>query len=107
VPCSMNTLGAIANGLGDTLLMRAASVAMKENRKLIAVVRETPLSLIHIENMAKLARAGGCVMPASPGFYSNPTEIWQLVGGMVCRILDNLGIDNDFAERWNGVNAIG
>lgn len=102
VPCSMNTLGAIANGLGDSLLLRAAAVSLKERRRFVAVVRETPLSLIHIENMEKLTRAGGCVMPASPGFYTKPTEIWQLVGGMVCRILDLLEIPNDLADRWKG-----
>lgn len=102
VPCSMNTLGAVANGLGDTLLLRAASVALKERRKFVAVVREMPYSLIHIENMAKLVRAGGVVMPASPGFYSRPTEIWQLVESIVCRILDNLGIENEIGKRWEG-----
>lgn len=102
VPCSMNTLGAAANGLGDTLLLRAASVALKERRKLVAVVRETPYNLIHIENMAKLVRAGGVVMPASPGFYNKPTEIWQLVESVVSRILDNLGIENELGKRWEG-----
>jgi flavin prenyltransferase len=102
VPCSMNSLGAIANGLGNTLLLRSASVVLKERRKLITVVRETPLSLIHIENMAKVIKAGGCVMPASPGFYTKPTEIWQLVENMVCRILDQLGIENNFGGRWQG-----
>ncbi len=101
-PCSMNTLGAMANGIGDTLLLRAASVMLKERRPLVAVTRETPLNLIQIENMARLARAGGCVMPASPGFYTKPTEIWQLVGGMVGRLLDSLGIVNDVAPRWQG-----
>lgn len=102
IPCSMNTLGAVANGLGDTLLLRAASVALKERRKFITVVRETPYSLIHIENMAKLVRAGGVVMPASPGFYNKPTEIWQLVESVVCRVLDNLGIENEIGKRWEG-----
>ncbi|QTF08592.1 UbiX family flavin prenyltransferase [Brenneria izadpanahii] len=102
VPCSMNTLGAMANGMGDTLLLRAASVTLKERRPLLVVPRETPLNIIQIDNMATLARAGGIIMPAAPGFYSRPTEISQLVGGMVGRMLDNLGINNDVASRWNG-----
>lgn len=102
IPCSMNTLGAIANGMGDSLLTRAASVALKERRPLVAVTRETPLNLIQIENMAKLVRAGGRVMPASPGFYNKPTEIWELVRSMVGRVMDNLGVSNDVAPRWQG-----
>lgn len=102
VPCSMNTLGAMACGLGDTLLLRAASVALKERRKLVAVVRETPYSLVHIENMAQFTRAGGVVLPASPGFYNRPTEIWQLTESISCRILDTLGIENDLGNRWKG-----
>lgn len=99
-PCSMHTLGAVASGLSDTLLLRAAMVALKERRPMIAVVRETPYSLIHVENMAALLRAGGIVMPASPGFYTRPTEIWQLVQGMTGRILDQLHIAHSLAPRW-------
>lgn len=102
VPCSMHTLGAVAAGLSDTLLLRAASVALKERRRLVAVARETPLSLIHIENMATLTRAGGCVLPACPGFYSRPTEIWQLAESLTARILDNLGIAHRLGGRWEG-----
>ena len=101
-PCSMNTLGAMAHGMGDSLLLRAASVILKEKRPLLVVPRETPLNLIQIENMATLARAGATIMPAAPGFYSKPTEISQLVGGMVGRMLDNLGLDNHIASRWEG-----
>lgn len=102
VPCSMNTLGSVANGLGDNLLARTASVTLKEGRKLVCVTRETPLSILHIENMLRLARAGACIMPASPGFYSRPGEVWELVNGMTSRILDQFGLKMEGALRWNG-----
>ncbi|MDR3348139.1 MAG: UbiX family flavin prenyltransferase [Acidaminococcales bacterium] len=102
VPCSANTLSALANGLGGSLLLRAASVALKERRNLIVVMRETPLNLIIVENMAALIKAGALILPASPGFYTRPVEIWQLVGGIVGRIIDNLGIDHALGERWTG-----
>ncbi|QSF44426.1 UbiX family flavin prenyltransferase [Paenibacillus tianjinensis] len=100
VPCSMNTLGAIANGMGDTLLNRAASVMLKERRRLVIVPRETPLHLIHLENMLRLARAGADIMPASPGFYNHPTEIWELVNFMNARVLDAFGIEHQLMKRW-------
>lgn len=100
VPCSVNTMGAIANGVGDTLLLRAAAVTLKENRKLLVVVRETPLSLINLENMCRLARAGACIMPASPGFYNTPAGIEDLVDGMVGRILDQFQVDHQIGHRW-------
>ncbi|RAL22697.1 UbiX family flavin prenyltransferase [Thermoflavimicrobium daqui] len=100
VPCSMNTLGAIAHGVGDTLLSRTASVVLKERRKLVVVPRETPLSLIHLENMTKLAQAGSMILPASPGFYQRPKEIWELVNFVVGRILDALDIEHEFIARW-------
>ncbi|MBU8878563.1 UbiX family flavin prenyltransferase [Bacillus sp. FJAT-29790] len=100
VPCSMNTLGAIANGVGDTLLSRAASVVLKEKRNLIIVPREAPFNLIHLRNMTSLAETGACIMPASPGFYHKPTEIWELANFMAARILDMLGIDHRLLERW-------
>lgn len=105
IPCSMNTLGSIANGLGDTLLTRAASVTLKEQRKLVLVTRETPLSPISIENMLKLANIGVCIMPASPGFYHKPTELWQLVEGICARVLDQLGIASEFGKPWTGGDA--
>jgi 4-hydroxy-3-polyprenylbenzoate decarboxylase len=100
VPCSMNTLGAIANGVGDSLMSRAASVVLKENRKLVIVPRETPLNLIHLENMVKICKAGASIMPAAPGFYHKPTEIWELVNFMVARILDAFDIEHDMIARW-------
>lgn len=104
VPCSMNTLGAIATGVGDTLLNRAASVVMKERRNLIVVPREAPLHLIHLRNMTKLAEAGALILPASPGFYNRPKEIWELINFVVARVLDNLGIDHQLIERWGEKN---
>lgn len=100
VPCSMNTLGAISHGVGDTLMSRAASVVLKENRKLLIVPRETPLSLIQLENMVKLARAGASIMPASPGFYHRPQEIWELTNFMAARILDAFDIEHQLMARW-------
>ncbi|RUS47075.1 UbiX family flavin prenyltransferase [Cohnella sp. AR92] len=100
IPCSMNSLGAIANGVGDTLLSRTASVMLKEKRKLIVVPRETPLHLIHLENMTRLARAGADIMPASPGFYHHPKEIWELVNFVVARVLDGFGIEHSLMVRW-------
>lgn len=100
VPCSMNSLGAIANGVGDTLMSRAASVVMKEQRKLIVVPREAPLHLIHLENMVKLSKAGAMIMPAAPGFYHRPKEVWELVNFIVARILDAFDIEHNLMKRW-------
>lgn len=100
IPCSMNTLGAIANGVGDTLMSRAASVVLKEGRKLVLVPRETPLHLIHLENMTKLVQAGAMILPASPGFYHRPKEIWELVNFVVARVLDAFHIDHQLLARW-------
>ncbi|MFD1706750.1 UbiX family flavin prenyltransferase [Siminovitchia sediminis] len=104
VPCSMNTLGAIANGVGDTLLSRAASVVLKERRNLVVVPREAPFHVIHLRNMTTLAEAGVSILPASPGFYHRPTEIWELVNFIVARILDELKIEHDLIERWGEKN---
>lgn len=93
VPCSMGTLGRIAAGFSDDLITRAADVILKERRKLICVVRDTPLNLIHIENMATVARAGGMILPAVPSFYSRPDSIEALVDTVVHRIIDQLDID--------------
>ena len=104
-PCSMRSLGAIANGLADNLLVRAADVTIKENRKLILVPRETPLSVIHLDNMLKLAQIGVRIMPASPGFYHNPPDLPSLVDMMVGKVCDMLGIDHDLFKRWEGPTA--
>lgn len=103
VPCSMHTLGAIASGVAENLLLRAADVMMKERRTLVLVPRETPLSLIHIENMERLARAGVCILPAMPGFYERPKSVSQMVDHLVGKILDVVGIENDLYRRWNGL----
>ena len=105
VPCSMRTLGAIANGLSGNLLCRAADVMLKERKNLILVVRETPFNPVHLENMLRLSRIGAGIMPASPGFYHQPKTIGDLVDIMVGRILDSMGIDNSLFKRWGGMNA--
>lgn len=99
-PCSMGTLAAVAQGLSDNLIERAADVAIKENRKLIVVPRETPFSALHLENMLKLARAGAVILPANPGFYHHPQRIEDLVDFIVARILDQLGMQNKLIPRW-------
>jgi len=99
-PCTLGTLGAIAAGLADNLIERAADVMLKERRPLVLVPRETPLSAIHLENMLKLARAGAVILPPSPGFYGHPQSIGELVDFVVARILDQLGVDHALGPRW-------
>lgn len=101
-PCSMGTLSAIAQGSSRSLVERAADVTLKEHRKLVAVVRETPLSAVHLENMLKLARLGVVVMPASPGFYHEPRRVGDLVDFIVARVLDHMGVDHSVGYRWTG-----
>ncbi len=99
-PCSMKTLGAIAAGISDTLVHRAADVCLKEKRPLILVTRETPLNLIHLENMARAARAGATIFPASPSFYMNPASVEDLVDSVIWRVLDHLGLPLSGVKRW-------
>lgn len=101
-PCSMGTVSAIAHGSSRSLVERAADVALKERRPLLVVPRETPLSLIHLENLAQLTRAGGTVIPAAPGFYHQPTTISELVDFMVARVLDHLDLEHAIGKRWGG-----
>ena len=99
-PCTMGTLGAIANGLADNLIERAADVMLKERKPLVLVPRETPLSAIHLENMLKLARAGAVILPPAPGFYTHPQTVADLVDFVVARILDHLAVPNTLLPRW-------
>ena len=100
VPCSVGRLGRIAAGLADDLIARAADVALKERRKLILVVRETPLSLIHLENLVTVARAGAVVLPAIPSFYTRPGTVEAVVDTVVARVLDQLGLPASLSPRW-------
>ena len=100
VPCSMGTVARIAHGVSDSLLTRAADVMLKERRTLVVVPRETPLSVIHLENLATLARAGAVVLPAMPSFYGRPESVPALVDTVVGRILDHIGVDAPFVRRW-------
>ncbi len=99
-PCSMGTLGALASGLADNLIERAADVMLKERRPLLLVPRETPLSSVHLENMLKLSRAGAVILPPAPGFYGRPQSIGDLVDFIVARILDQLGLEHTLGPRW-------
>ena len=102
IPCSVRTLGGIAQGVGDHLVHRAADVVLKERRKLVLVVRETPLSEVHLENMLKLARVGVTLLPPMPAFYNHPQSIDDLVNHIVGRVLDQFGIPAPFEKRWDG-----
>lgn len=101
IPCSMGRLGRVAYGVGDDLISRAADVAMKERRKLLLVVRETPLSPIHLENMLTVTRAGAVVLPACPSFYSRPGSVESLADTVVARVLDQLGLAHTLSPRWS------
>ena len=101
VPCSMNTLCSIANGLASNIICRAASVTLKEGRKLVFVPRETPLTQIHLECMLKLANARACILPAMPGFYHNPKTIEDQIDFVVAKILDYFQIEHDINIRYN------
>jgi len=100
-PCSMGTVSAIAHGTSRSLVERSADVALKERRKLILVPRETPLSLVHLENLTQVTRAGAIVIPAAPGFYNRPASISDLVDFIVSRILDHLDVEHSLGKRWS------
>ena len=100
IPCTMGTMGRIAHGYSEDVLLRAADVTLKEKRKLILVPRETPLSLIHVKNMELLLLAGAIVLPANPSFYSGANSVVQIVDTVVARVLDHIGIPNKLAPRW-------
>ena len=104
-PCSMATLAAIAHGLGTNLIHRAADVILKERRKLVLVVRESPLNEIHLENMLKLSRMGVTVLPPVPAFYNHPQDLEDMINHTVMRILDQFDIHLDVMNRWDGVMA--
>jgi 4-hydroxy-3-polyprenylbenzoate decarboxylase len=98
----MGTLSAIAHGNSRSLVERAADVTLKERRELIAVVRETPLSAIHLENLLRLSRLGAVILPASPGFYHRPAGVEDLVDFVVARVLDHMGVEHAIGYRWTG-----
>jgi len=99
-PCSAGTVGRIASGVSDTLLVRAADVCLKERRPLVVILRETPLSRVHLRNLLALEEAGALILPASPSFYSRPRTIEDLVDTVLARALDHLGIELDVSPRW-------
>lgn len=100
IPCSMGTAARVAHGISDTLLTRAADVILKEGRKLVVVPRETPLGLVHLENLTHLARAGAVVLPAMPSFYGRPTTLAEAIDTVIGRVLDHLGLEHDLVRRW-------
>jgi 4-hydroxy-3-polyprenylbenzoate decarboxylase len=100
IPCTTGTLGGIAAGTSRNLIERAAEVTLKESRRLVLVVRETPLSSVQLENMLRLARAGAVILPANPGFYHRPRTLDDIVDFVVARALDALGLDHEVGRRW-------
>jgi 4-hydroxy-3-polyprenylbenzoate decarboxylase len=100
IPCSMGTLGRIAHGFSEDVLLRAADVMLKERKKLILVPRETPLNLIHIKNFELLLLAGATILPANPSFYTHPSSVEQVVDTVVARVLDHMGVAHAIVPRW-------
>ena len=105
-PCTMGTLAAIAQGLANNLIERAADVALKEGRLLVLVPRETPFSTLHLENMLRLSRAGAVILPPNPGFYQHPQSVADLVDFVVARILDRIGVPHALMARWGEASAV-
>ena len=105
IPCSSKTLAAIASGYADNLITRTADVCLKEHRTCILVPREMPLSKIHLKNMLAAEEAGATIRPASPGFYTRPATIDDLVDMVVARVLDHLGVEHTLSQRWSGCDA--
>lgn len=104
-PCTMGTVGAVANGLADNLIDRAADVMLKERRPLVLVPRETPLSVVHLDNLLRLAKAGAVVLPPVPGFYDRPQSVSDLVDFVVARVLDQLKVEHRIGPRWGTQRA--
>lgn len=104
-PCSMKTLAAIAHGLSDNLITRAADVVLKERRRLVLMVRETPFNLAHLRNMTSVTEMGGIIFPPLPGFYQRPQSIAEMVDHTVGRVLDLYGVAHSLTPRWNGIRA--
>ncbi len=102
-PCSMRTLAAVAHGLADNLITRAADVVLKERRRLVLMVRESPLHLVHLRNMVSVTEMGGIICPPLPAFYSRPQSVAEVVDGSVARVLDLLELAHNLAPRWDGV----
>ena len=101
IPCTMGTMGRIAHGYSEDVLLRAADVVLKEKKRLILVPRETPVSLVHVKNMELLLQAGATILPANPGFYSNPQTVQEVVDTVVARVLDHLGLPQKLVPRWS------
>ena len=100
IPCTMGTLGRIAHGYSEDVLLRAADVVLKEKRKLILVPRETPLNLVHVKNFELLILAGATILPANPSFYTRPQTVAEVVDTVVARVLDHLGVQHELMARW-------
>lgn len=103
-PCSMKTLASVAHGLSDNLVARAADVVLKERRRLVLMVRETPFNLAHLRNMTAVTEMGGIIFPPLPSFYHQPQSIADMVDHTVARVLDLFGMEHQLAPRWNGLN---